>query len=247
MNPLEAIAGSGFRPGDRLAVAVAGATAGLAWVGGAAGEVPLSLLLQAETELQPRWVCWSPGDLLVLTRAGLRVARCWELATVHRLLFGGWAADPARIWAAIHDLDEGSLPGSGQLDLLGGGGDEGSDLEEPVRPDGHLRPEWLPTGWQRSAGRRARWAALALDVAAAQADRLERLSALGRPPATAQAESAAEQVCAELSVDGLPIDRPRVEELIAGFIGPRPVDEREALSIRGNRDREVLRAAPDGE
>ena len=42
-------------------------------------------------------------------------------------------------------------------------------------------------------------------------------------PATARAESTAELLCAELAVDGLPMDRAVAEQvLIAGFVGPRP-------------------------
>ena len=49
---------------------------------------------------------------------GLRVATCWDLAAVHRLLFGGWRADPDLVWAALHDLPVRDVPAMGQLDLL---------------------------------------------------------------------------------------------------------------------------------
>ena len=39
----------------------------------------------------------------------------------------------------------------GQLGLLDDHGDEGDDPEQPVRPDGHLRPEWVTGGWAASA------------------------------------------------------------------------------------------------
>ena len=91
---------------------------------------------------------------------GVRVATAWDVAAVHRLLFGGWRAAPARTWAALRDLAPTTIPALGQLDLLGGaaGGDDG-DPEVPVRPDGHLRPEWAAGGW---------------------ADHPDRLAALGR-------------------------------------------------------------------
>ncbi len=230
----------GFQPGELLAVCLGTEQAGLAWSGGAVGTIDFDQLSSVESRYAPRWVCWSPADLVRLTHRGLRVARCWELSAGHRLLFGGWRADPALLWASLHDLDEHSLPGSGQLDLLGSTGDEGTDPEDPVRPDGHLRPEWLPTGWDRSPQRRARWAALALTAAQLQLRRLKSLPALGNPVATAHSESVAEQVCAELTVDGLPIDRTRAEELIGSFIGRRPLDAADAQSLREKRDRDVL-------
>lgn len=229
-----------LNPGDLLAVSLGEHEAALAWADGRTGAIEFDQLSSIETALAPRWVCWSPADLVRLTQLGIRVARCWELSAVHRLLFGGWRADPAVLWAALHDLSDSTLPSSGQLDLLGASGDEGTDLEDPVRPDGHLRPEWLPTGWDRSAERRARWAELALTAAGLQLERLKGLSALGDPLATAHSESVAEQVCAELTVDGLPIDRARAEELIASFIGRRPTDAADAQSLRDKRDRDVL-------
>ena len=53
-----------------------------------------------------------------------------------------------------------------------------------------------------------------------------------RAVATARAESAAELLCAELSVDGLPMDRAVAEALIAAFVGARPRSEAEAAEQR---------------
>ena len=63
---------------------------------------------------------------------------------------------------------------------------------------------------------------------------------------TARSESTAELLCAELSVDGLPMDRTVAEQVLAGFIGPRPRSEAEAVALRAARDAEVLRHAPAG-
>nr|MDQ2959385.1 DNA polymerase [Actinomycetota bacterium] len=71
-----------------------------------------------------------------------------------------------------------------------------------------------------------------------------RLVAAGHRLATAHSESAAELLCAELTVDGLPIDRPRAEQLISSFVGPRPVDAADAAHQRERRDSAVLRLVP---
>ena len=123
---------------------------------------PAAVVALLEEEFRPRWVWWSQQTPIALTQAGVRVATCWDLVAVHRLIFGGWNSDPALIWAALHDLDPASAPGTGQLDLFGDAGDEGTDPEEPVRPDLHLRPEWAGGGWARDPIRLARWAQTAL-------------------------------------------------------------------------------------
>lgn len=207
-------------------------------------EDPVSVVAAVESELRPRWVWWSAQTPTELIRAGLRVATCWDLVAVHRLIFGGWRVDPALIWARLRELAAESVPGMGQLDLLGSDGDDGTDPEEPIRPDGHLRPEWISGGWQRDSGRMARWASMALAASALQRERLEAVPARGNPPATARSESAAELLCAELGADGLPIDLPQAEQLIASFIGERPRDAADALRLRERRDAAVLRLVP---
>jgi DNA polymerase I len=246
-----ALAGSGFARGDLLAIAIdpgpaaAGRRVGLAWAAGHwAGPLQIAELAEIESHWRPRWTCWSPATLRTLVDGGLRVATCWELAAVHRLLFGGWRAGPELIWAALHDLPAGSLPTAGQLDLLGPSGEEGTDPEQPVRPDGHLRPEWTSGGWARSADRLTRWAELARQAALLQRERLAGLRVHGNPPATAHSESAAELLCAELGHDGLPIDRDRAEQLIGAVIGPRPRTAEEAAALRDRRDAAVLSLVP---
>jgi DNA polymerase-1 len=243
VNLLALLAESGFTRGDLLAVALPDqAGAGVAWSGSStAAEIAMSELAAVETQLSPRWVCWSPHTLTTLTRAGLAIGRCWELSAVHRLLFGGWQAAPELIWAALHDLPADEIPGHGQLDLLGAAGDEGTDPEDPVRPDGYLRPEWSGGGWQRTPERAPVWARTALQAALLQRRRLVQLPVAGDPIATAHSESAAELLCAELAVEGLPIDRPRAQDLIASYIGARPTGSQDAEEIRHRRDAEVLR------
>ena len=243
------LAGSGLARGELLAIAIGSdsstGTVGLAWAGGSwAGPLDISLLAEVESRWRPRWTCWSVDPLRTLIVGGLRVATCWELRAVHRLLFGGWRASPELIWAALHDLPPDSLPTAGQLDLLGPSGEEGTDPEQPVRPDGHLRPEWTSGGWARSADRLVRWAELARQAAILQQRRLAGIRVSGDPTATARSESTAELLCAELSLDGLPVDLDRAEQLIGAVIGTRPRTPEEAAAQRERRDAGVLNLVP---
>ena len=63
---------------------------------------------------------------------------------------------------------------------------------------------------------------------------------------TAIAESTAELLCAELAVDGLPMDRSAMEALVSGYVGPRPRSPQEAVQLRDARDAAVLRHVPEG-
>jgi DNA polymerase-1 len=210
----------------------------------AAVDEPASVVTAVEEALRPRWVVWSNATVQPLVEAGLRVATCWDVAAVHRLLFGGWRADPGRAWALTHDLALATVPAPGPLDLFTQAAQDATDPDGPLRGDGHLNPEWTGGAWSTSPANLARWADLAAEVAERQHP---LLAARGpRTPATARAESAAELLCAELSVDGLPVDRQAAEEVIAGFVGPRPRTEAEAAAGRARRDDEVLRHAPAG-
>ena len=53
-------------------------------------------------------------------------------------------------------------------------------------------------------------------------------------------------MCAELAFDGLPIDVPAAEALIASLVGPRAASEAEAAAGRARRDAEVLCHLPPG-
>jgi DNA polymerase I len=226
--------------------------AGMPGVGGA--ELA-AVVGRIDRELRPRWVVWS-GDTATTLTAGLapaeqaRLATCWDVAAVHRLLFGGWPAGPALAWARLHPRELAALPASGPPNLFAQG--DGGDAGEPIGPSGHIRPEWADGDWRAGPERVARWAGLARAAAVLQQDALEQLARAGgrdrRPmaPATARSESAAELLCAELSADGLPMSRAAAEQVLASFIGPRPRDEAEAVRTRRARDAEVLRHAPEG-
>jgi DNA polymerase-1 len=198
---------------------------------------------RADQVLRPRWAVWSGQTAARLVAGGVRLATCWDIAAGHRLLFGGWKADPGRAWALLNGLDTESIPGAGPLDLFGmSGGDDG----DPVGPDGYLRADWVSGGWSEGSGRLARWAELARTVAGMQQTALAALADRPMAVATARAESTAELLCAELSADGLPVDLTAVERVLTGFIGPRPRSEAEAAAARSARDAEVMRHAPPG-
>ncbi len=54
----------------------------------------------ADEELRPRWAVWSGQTAGRLAADGVRLATCWDIAAAHRLLFGGWRADPFFFTAA---------------------------------------------------------------------------------------------------------------------------------------------------
>ena len=202
---------------------------------------PASVVAGIEAAVAPRWV-WldRPSGPDPLAAAGVRVARCWDVLTVHRLLQGGWRTSVALAWARLHDLAADGLPSMGQLGLLDDHGDDGGDPEQAVRPDGYLRPEWVEGGWGATPQRLARWAASALEAAARQRRLLDLRPHPDRAHSTARSESAAELLCAELEVDGLPIDTVEAERLITEAAGPRPIDEAHADELRRARDAEVV-------
>jgi len=201
---------------------------------------------RADEALRPRWAVWSGQTAAHLIADGVRLATCWDITAAHRMLFGGWRADPGWAWARARGLDTETMPAGGPLDLFGMTGPDDGDDADPVAPDGHLRPEWVSGGWSEGTDRLARWAELARTLSEVQQGALARLA--GRPMAlpTARSESAAELLCAELSADGLPMDRTLAEQVLAGFIGPRPRSDAEAAASRAARDAAVLRHVPAG-
>jgi DNA polymerase family A len=196
-----------------------------------------------EEALRPRWVWWSNQTAAPFISAGVRIATCWDISAVHRLLFGGWRADPAHVWAQLHHLALETLPTMAPPNLFSYAENDG-DGEDPVQPDGHLRPEWASGGWARTSARALRWAELAAQVAALQQARLAELGDRPRAAALARSESTAELLCAELSAGGLPMDRAAAEEIVARIVGPRPRTAVEVAGQRAQRDAQVLRHAP---
>ena len=251
-------------PGSPLALVVTADVAVLAADGGGPHwSVPLidapAHCAALDVEVGPRWVWWAARDAaapLVELQPGLRLRRCWDLAAIHRLQQGGWADDAARVWAAVKSLDANSLPRGGQLDLLDPGGavlttaglgDDDGTPADPVRPDGHLRPDWAAGSWATSPDRALRWAQLALEVAAHQRANLAAAASVdttGPVLHTAWSESAAELLCVELARDGLPVDRGVAESVIGAVAGRRPRDEGDAKALRAERDAVVLATAP---
>jgi DNA polymerase-1 len=235
----------GVEPGHDVGVAVAdGVGIGLA-VGSdrfaLTTDAGVAVVERIEAELAPRWVWWDRATADPLAAAGVEISRCWDVLTVHRLLHGGWRTSVAAAWAWLHDLNADSLPTMGQLDLLDDHTDEGGDPDDPVQSDGHLRPEWTSGGWADAPSRLARWAGLAVDATHRQRELLDERPDPSRAHSTARAESAAELLCAELTITGLPIDVEAAERIIGGAVGRRPADEAEAEALRARRDAEVLR------
>jgi DNA polymerase family A len=213
----------------------------------AAGPRPVDIdgVRRIESTIGPRWVWWSAPSVGAVLGA-VPIARAFDLAAVHRLLHGGWRADPALVWARAYDLDPETVPQVQPPDLF----DQGptpAELADPIGPDGHLRPQWPAGEWASSADRAATWGQLALRVASAQQAQLAPLAA-DHPQAlaTARAESAAEVLCIELGRDGLPVDRRVAEDIIGAIVGPRPRSDTEAVAQRAARDADVLRHAPTG-
>ena len=263
---VDALAAAGARPGAFLAVSVRPAAGLELALGDSAWSVSTSTPAQSvqavETALRPRWVWWRADVLAAeLLPAGVRVAACWDLAAVHRLIAGGQVDDPAHIWAAVHHLAETAIPQLGQLDLLGLDGtaahsspaalDGADDVDSPVLPTGYLRPGCAEPAWLSSPHRSAQWAALALQVQSAQAARLDRPATAGLGPIrpadplmAARSESAAALLCTELQHDGLPFDRAESARLLLDMIGPSPADESDRLAHRRRRDATVLDQVP---
>ncbi|NND74694.1 MAG: DNA polymerase I [Ilumatobacter sp.] len=209
------------------------------------GTAALAEIGRIERDVGPRWIWWSKDTARLLVEAGIRPARCWDLGAVHRLLFGGWRSGPAEIWAALHDLDPGEIPQRAPEDLFSQLDPRG-DPDEPVGTDGHLRPEWVDGEWAETPARLVRWAELARDLHLAQVDRLGAITDRPAARATALSESAAELLCAELEVDGLPFDRGVAETIVAGFVGPRPRTAEDAGAQLARRDHDVLQHLPPG-
>ncbi|WP_426573605.1 DNA polymerase [Aquihabitans sp. McL0605] len=243
---------AGVGRGSTVALVVApGRGLGLAWADRSLAietAAPAAAVQAVEDAVAPRWAVWSAATAVALAADGVRLVKSWDAVAVHRLLFGGWRADPGRIWARLHGLPTSEIPSAGPVDLFNQGDDD-LDPEQPVRADGHLKPDWIDGGWAASPERMARWAAVLLEVARLQDAAVDEVAARSdRPMArrTAFAESTAELLCAELMTDGLPMDRSAMESLVSAYVGPRPQSEREAADLRSQRDEVVLQHVPQG-
>jgi DNA polymerase I len=238
------------------------AAAGQGWVTSPAE------VARADEQLRPRWVTWSGETAARLAGDGVRLATCWDVTAVHRLLFGGWRADPGWAWAHLHGLPLDAVPPSkavlavkpgelfGATGELDAGEPDAAGSDDPFGPGGYLRPAWLDGEWASTPGRMIRWARLAQEAAlsqrivladtglAAAGGRADRRREDQRREDTARSESTAELLCAELAADGLPMHLASAERVLAEIIGPRPRDRAEAARLRAVRDERVLRHAP---
>ena len=214
------LAEAGVQRGDLVGLCVGGGGEVTVAVGGGEWGGSLADVGVADEKLRPRWAVWSQETSRELVRRGVRVATCWDVAAVHRLLFGGWRAEPAYAWACLHGQAPEDVPAvTGEPDLFSAAEDA---ADAPV------------------LGAAAALAAARLQLASLAA------AGGGTRVSTARSESTAELLCAELSADGLPVDRGAAENLLAEIIGPRPRGPADAAAIRAARDAQVLRHAPDG-
>ncbi len=194
-----------------------------------------------------RWVWWDKQTARAMVDHGVRPARCWDLSAVHRLRVGGWHSEPGHVWAAAMSLDVSTIPTVQPVDLFSQAVDSG-DPEEPELADGHLRAEWTDGAWADNIERVGKWAALALRVQARQSAVLDDDgdADVTRFRTTAISESAAEAICAELELDGLPFDRAVGESIVEGFIGRRPRNAADERDLLAQLDASVLEHLPPG-
>lgn len=222
---------------------------GLATAAGARSVItpdPIALLARIEELRTPRWVWWDRRTAAALAAESIGVGRCWDVLAVHRLLVGGFRATVAEVWAHLNELDPATIPTMGQQNLLDQHSDDGN-REHPVQPDGHLRPDWLDGGWDRSADRLGPWAAAILEAATTQQAQLDERPDPARALSTAHSESLAELLGAELAHHGLPIDEAEATRIITEAAGPRPASRSEEEAEQARRDEEVLRHLDPGQ
>ena len=214
------LAEAGVRQGDLVGLVMGSDGRVTVAVDGDEREALVADIGAADEKVRPRWVIWSQEDARGLVAHGVRVATCWDVSAVHRLLFGGWRAEAGYVWACLHGQSPDEIPAvAGEPDLFSAAED--------------------------SPGAPTLGAAAALEAARLQLARLEE-EADGARVSTARSESTAELLCAELAADGLPVARTTAEALLTEIIGPRPSGPADAAAIRTARDARVLRHAPDG-
>ena len=167
-----------------------------------------------------RWV-WSSGaeNYPALLRAGVRIARCHDIALAERLLLGrdGRGDEPASLEAA-HARLRGTRPPAERAAPGAQGGRPGE------RPGGRPRAEQGALFEPAGTGRTDPGAVLDA-VIAVHADQLQRIAADERPGkfgALVAAESAGELVAAEMTLAGMPWRADVHNRLLADMLGPRP-------------------------
>src|SRR5207253_1160301 len=117
--------GGGAGRGDLVGLVIApgpgpelgGASAGRGWAVPACADA-VAQVRRADQALRPRWAVWSGQTTARLVSGGVRLATCWDITAAHRLLFGGWRADPGFAWARLHGLAAGTMPAAGPPDLF---------------------------------------------------------------------------------------------------------------------------------
>jgi DNA polymerase-1 len=211
---------AGVGQGDFVGLMMAADGTVTATASGAEWAGPAADVALADEKVRPRWTVWSQETARALVGQGTRLTTCWDVAAVHRLLFGGWRADPQYAWACLHGQPPGEVPAASA----------GPDLFSVAND----APDAPVLG-----------AAAALEAAGLQLASLTEQGG-GSRLSTARCESTAELLCAELSADGLPVDRAAAERLLAELTGPRPRGPADAAAIRAARDARVLRHAPAG-
>lgn len=204
----------------------------------------------------PRWVWWASEQAArPFVEAGLTLGRAWDLAEAHRLLVGGWSAEPGEVWAAANGLGRSGMPAPHRGDLLdlldesdgGGSGDTdgapgaagGSADDDPVRPDGYLRADAASLSWAVTDERLLAWARTALTCMQAQQRLAEERSP--RLVATIHAESAAAVLCEELRRDGLPVGRSTLLDIVTPLCGPAAERDAQVLGLVPGREGTDLR------
>ena len=217
---MAALSLAGVGPGDLVGLVVRADGNATVAAGGDEWDGPAEEVGSADKKIRPRWAVWSQETARILARHGVRLATCWDVAAVHRLQYGGWRADPRYAWACLHGQAADEVPVAPDVPDLFSAVDDGA--EAPVLG-----------------------AAAVLEAAGLQLASLTEERG-GNRVSTARSESTAELLCAELSADGLPVDRTTAQGLLTGIIGPRPRGPADAAAIRAARDARVLRHVPAG-
>ena len=235
------LVGIAVEPDGTVAVAVPGE---------ALAATPEQLLL-ADREIRPRWAVWSQDTARALVAAGVRLTMCWDVAAVHRLLSGGWRADPAYTWARLHGVPADQIPlaAPGEPDLFSFADEERAPALGPA--EALQAAELQRAQLQQAAPRQPQ-----LQQAAPRQPQVQQAAPRQAGPAagsdqgiavaTARSESTVELLAAELAADGLPMNRAAIEGLLADIIGPRPRGAGDAAAARAARDERVLGHAPAG-